>query len=280
MVGLLFSADAWANVTFTAAEARNPRRNLPLSFGAGHRAGDGSVHPANVAYLAALPSAPELDARVRALEQGAAEHRAAGREEAARSDDAEKKSLLERASTLDRGIAHARDDRVGTAVMELAFPGLGVQLMALAIMLSTFGCVNGLIRWALAIRDGPRRAVLRACRSVEPSRRSAWGLILQGAWAARDLSDLGQLLDYVIFAAPFYVLTVIGLFVLRRTRPDAERPYRAFGYPVVPALYVVLCAAIMLDLLVVKPLYTWPGLGIVLTGVPVYFLWRRSRRGG
>jgi basic amino acid/polyamine antiporter, APA family len=105
----------------------------------------------------------------------------------------------------------------------------------------------------------------------------AAGLVLQGVWASLLIfsGTYGQLLDYVIFAALlFYVLTVAGLFVLRRTRPDAERPYRALGYPVVPALYVFLCAVLALDLLVVKPVYTWPGLIIVLTGIPVYFLWR------
>jgi APA family basic amino acid/polyamine antiporter len=105
----------------------------------------------------------------------------------------------------------------------------------------------------------------------------AVGLLLQGAWASLLVfsGSYSQLLDYVIFAALlFYVLTVAGLFVLRYKRPDAERPYRALGYPVLPAVYVVLCAVIMLDLLVVKPTYTWPGLIIVCTGIPVYFLWR------
>jgi APA family basic amino acid/polyamine antiporter len=107
----------------------------------------------------------------------------------------------------------------------------------------------------------------------------AAGLILQAVWASllTFSGTYGQLLDYVIFAALlFYVLTATGLFVLRRKRPDAERPYRAVGYPVVPAVYVFLCAVVMLDLLFVKPLYTWPGLVIVLSGIPVYFLWRRQ----
>jgi APA family basic amino acid/polyamine antiporter len=105
----------------------------------------------------------------------------------------------------------------------------------------------------------------------------AIGLLLQGAWASLLVfsGNYNELLNFVIFAALlFYALTAAGLFVLRRTRPNAERPYRALGYPVLPALYVLLCALIMLDLLVVKPEYTWPGLIIVLTGVPVYFLWR------
>jgi APA family basic amino acid/polyamine antiporter len=108
----------------------------------------------------------------------------------------------------------------------------------------------------------------------------AAGLLLQGGWAIllTFSGTYSQLLDYIIFAALlFYVLTVVGLFVLRRKRPNAERPYRAFGYPVIPAIYILLCTVVMFDLLVVKPLYTWPGLIIVLTGFPVYFLWRAVR---
>jgi APA family basic amino acid/polyamine antiporter len=192
----------------------------------------------------------------------------------------EKDKILEQASTTERGIAYAKDGRVGTALMELVWPQFGVQAMAIAIMISTFGCTNGLILsgarlyYAMA-RDGLFfQSVGRLNRHGVP----AAGLILQALWASllTFSGTYGQLLDYVIFAALlFYVLTVTGLFVLRRTRPDAERPYRALGYPVLPALYVCLCAAIMLDLLVVKPIYTWPGLIIVLTGIPVFFLWRR-----
>jgi APA family basic amino acid/polyamine antiporter len=109
----------------------------------------------------------------------------------------------------------------------------------------------------------------------------AAGLILQCAWAVLLVfsGSYGQLLDYVIFAALlFYALTVVGLFVLRRKQPQAERPYRAIGYPILPALYVFLCAVVMIDLLVVKPDYTWPGLLIVLTGAPVYFLWKTKAK--
>src|SRR5262249_19788917 len=109
----------------------------------------------------------------------------------------------------------------------------------------------------------------------------AAGLVFQCVWASLLVfsGTYGDLLDYVIFAALlFYVLTVLGLFVLRRKRPDAERPYRAVCYPILPALYLFLCAIVMLNLLVVKPVYTWPGLLIVLTGVPVYFLWKIKAR--
>ncbi len=255
MVGSLFAADAWNNVTFTAGEIRNARRNLPLSLVIGVGLVVTLYLLANVGYLAALP----LHGDPAAV--------------------AEEKAHPGSATPLELGIDHARDERVGTAVMEVVSPRYGAGLMAVAIMVSLFGCANGLILsgarlyYAMA-RDGLFFPVVgRLNRFAVP----AAGLILQGLWASLLIfsGTYGQLLDYVIFAALlFYVLTVTGLFVLRRTRPDAERPYRAVGYPLLPGLYVLLCAAIMLDLLVVKPVYTWPGLLIVLTGIPVYFLWR------
>jgi len=250
MVGSLFSADAWNNVTFTAGETRNPRRNLPLSLAMGTGLVITLYLLANVAYLAALP-----------LEG------------------------TEHASTpFARGIQHAQDDRVGTAVIELVSPTWGARLMAIGIMISTFGCVNGLTLMGARLYYAMARDGLFFERVGRLSRRGvpAAGLVLQGLWAIllAFSGTYSQLLNYIIFATlMFYVLTVSGLFILRRTRPDAERPYRAFGYPVLPAVYVVLAALIMLDLLIVKPENTWPGMIIVLTGIPVYFLWRlRARR--
>jgi APA family basic amino acid/polyamine antiporter len=256
MVGSLFSADAWNNVTFTAGEVKNPRRNLPLSLAMGTGLVIVLYILANVAYLAALPVEGVKDAP----------------------------------TTFERGIGHAQDERVATALMEEVSPKLGLDrispnfgpaFMAVAIMISTFGCNNGLILagarlyYAMA-RDG---LFFQSVGRLNARGVPAVGLVLQGIWSAllTFSGTYGQLLDYVIFAnLLFYVLTVSGLFVLRRKRPEAERPYRAFAYPLLPAIYVVLCAVIMLDLLVVKPLYTWPGLIIVLTGIPVYFLWRRK----
>jgi APA family basic amino acid/polyamine antiporter len=245
MVGSLFSADAWNNITFTAGEIRNPRRNLPLSLALGTGLVIVLYLLANLAYLAALPIQGDPTG----------------------------------ATTFERGIAHAKDDRVGTAVLELAAPSLGVPFMAIAIMISTFGCVNGMtlmgarLYYAMAKDNLFFYSVGRLNRRGVP----AMGLILQGVWSVLLVfsGTYNELLDYVIFAALFfYVLTVIGLFILRWKMPDAPRPYRAFGYPVIPALYVLLCAVIMINLLVVKPVYTWPGLIIVLAGIPVYFLWR------
>jgi APA family basic amino acid/polyamine antiporter len=281
LTGSLFSADAWNNVTFTAGEVKNPRRNLPLSLALGTGLVIVLYLLANVAYLGALRlrGDPGLDESVQVREERAAALEAAGRKEDAQTLRHEADGLIARASTSDRGIAHAQDDRVGTAVMELVSPRFGAQFMAIAIMISTFGCLNGIILmgarlyYAMA-RDGLFfQGVGRLNRRGVP----AVGLLLQGAWAIllTFSGTYSQLLDYIMFAAlVFYALTVIGLFVLRRRRPDAERPYRAFGYPVIPALYVLLCSAVMIDLLVVKPVYTWRGLIIVLTGFPVYFLWR------
>jgi amino acid transporter len=207
------------------------------------------------------------------------------REDASQSEElaAEARARIDNAyagKTEELGISHARDDRVGTAAMQLISPRLGAPLMAIAIMVSTFGCLNGLILagarlyWAMA-RDG---LFFRPTGVLNARGVPAAGLVLQGIWSVLLIfsGTYSELLDYVIFAALlFYVLTVSGLFILRVRKPDAERPYRALGYPLLPLVYVVVCTLIMLDLLIVKPGFTWPGLAIVLTGVPAYFIWRQ-----
>jgi APA family basic amino acid/polyamine antiporter len=236
MVGALFSADAWNNVTFTAGEVRHPRRNLPLSLALGVGIVCALYIACNLVYLNVLP----LEA-----------------------------------------IQRAPEDRVATAAAARILGPVAVQLMAVAIMISTFGCANGMILagarvyYAMAL-DGLffRRASTLDQRHHTP----AFALAIQCMWAALlTLSgSYSDLLDYVIFAVLlFYILTIAGLFVLRRTRPELERPYRAFGYPFLPAAYVVVAGLIEVLLLLYKPSYTWPGLIIVLLGVPVYFLWRK-----
>jgi APA family basic amino acid/polyamine antiporter len=179
-----------------------------------------------------------------------------------------------------RGIQYAAEDRVATAAAYMIFGPSAASIMAVAIMISTFGCLNGLI---LA---GPRlyyamaqdRLFFATTGLLNARGVPAGGLWLQMVWAAAlTLSGTyGNLLDYVVFAALlFYVLTVAGLLILRKTRPHIERPYRVFGYPWLPGGYVVVAAALMIDLLFVKPTYTWPGLLIMLTGVPVYVFWQR-----
>jgi APA family basic amino acid/polyamine antiporter len=237
MVGALFSSDAWNNVTFTAGEVRNPKRNLPLSLALGAGVVSALYVASNFVYLNVL--------------------------------------------TLD-AIKAAPEDRVATAAAAVMFGPIAVQLMAGAIMVSTFGCVNGLILAGARVyytmaRDG---LFFQRVGTLDPQHHApVASLAIQCVWAVLlTLSgQYGDLLDYVIFAVLlFYMLTIAGLFVLRRTKPDMERPYRAFGYPVVPALYIVAAGLIEVLLLAYKPNYTFPGLIIVLLGVPVYFLWRKK----
>jgi APA family basic amino acid/polyamine antiporter len=246
MVGPLFSSDAWNNVTFTASEVKNPSRTLPLSLIGGVGLVMILYFLTNLAYLCLLPLAGSM----------------AG------------------ATVSERGIQYAAEDRVATAAASMIFGGNATVIMAVAIMVSTFGCLNGLILAGPRLYYAMARDQLffAGTGHLNSAGVPSAGLWLQALWASLlTLSGTyGNLLDYVVFAALlFYVLTVLGLFRLRRLQPEARRPYRAFGYPWLPGLYVLVASVIMLDLLFVKPTYTWPGLLIVLTGVPVYFFWRR-----
>jgi APA family basic amino acid/polyamine antiporter len=247
-VGSLFSADAWNNVTFTAGEIRNPKRNLPLSLAIGTGVVLLLYVLCNFVYLSVLPLVGDPHG----------------------------------ATILDRGIQYAQEDRVATAVMERAFTGYGAKLMAVAILISTFGCVNGMLLAGARVYYAMSRDGLffkSVGKLSEKSKTPVNSLWVQCVWACLLCisGSYGQLLDYVIFAVlVFYILTIFGLFVLRRTRPDVPRPYRAFGYPVLPALYIVMATWICLVLLRYKPQYTWPGLILVLLGVPVYLVWRRQ----
>src|SRR6266567_97736 len=181
-------------------------------------------------------------------------------------------------------------DRVASATVDAIFPGRGAAIMAVAIMISTFGCNNGLILagarayYAMA-RDG---LFFKKSGELNHKHVPAWGLIVQGIWAAalvlpRTIDAQGNfgslyndLLTYVISAALiFYILTILGIIVLRKKRPDAERPYKAFGYPIVPVIYIVGAAVITIVLFIYQPAQTWPGLAIVATGIPVYFIWKK-----
>jgi APA family basic amino acid/polyamine antiporter len=250
LVGSLFSSDAWNNVTFAAAEVHEPRRNLPRALIYGTGLVSILYILANVAYLNVLPM------------QG----------------------TPEAATVLGRGLAHATQDRVGSAVAESIFGPVGATLMAIAILISTFGCNNGLILAGARVYYAMARDRLFFARAGNLNRNSvpAAALIAQSIWVSLLCltGTYGQLLDYVIFAALiFYALTTVGLFRLRKLRPDAERPYRALGYPVLPALYIVLAASVAVILLIADKtrVQALSGLVIVLLGVPVYFLWRRAK---
>jgi len=248
-VGSLFSADAWNNVGFTAAEVKNPKRDVALSMALGTTIVIVLYCLANIAYLCTLPFAQ---------------------------------------------IQNAPDGRVATAALSAIFGGAGAAIMAIAIVISTFGCNNGLIlagsRVAYAMaRDG---LFFRATGKLNSRGVPGAALVCQGIWIAillllrtRRVDGSGtvtygnlynDLLNYVVFSVLiFYALTIAGIFVLRRKRPEAERPYRAFGYPFLPVLYIVAAVAIMLVLLLYQTQTTWPGLMIVLLGVPVYLIWSR-----
>ncbi len=248
LVGSLFSSDAWNNVTFAAAEVHEPRRNLPRALLYGTGLVTLLYILANVAYLNVLPLQGTADAT----------------------------------TVVGRGIANATQDRVGSAVAESIFGPVGATLMAIAILISTFGCNNGLILAGARVYYAMARDRLFFARAGNLNRNSvpAAALIAQSVWVSLLCltGTYGQLLDYVIFAALiFYALTTVGLFRLRKLRPDAERPYRAIGYPFLPALYIVLATAIAIILLIADKTraQALSGLVIVLLGVPVYFLWRK-----
>jgi APA family basic amino acid/polyamine antiporter len=244
-IGSLFAADAWNNITFTAGEVRNPRRNVPLSLALGTLIVIGLYTLANVAYLVVLPLST---------------------------------------------VQHAPSDRVAAAMLAAVFPTAGAKLMAIAIMVSAFGCVNGMVLagarayYAMA-RDG---LFFRGASRLNAAHVPGFALVLQGAWtvflmlirtfnpATGQFGNLySNLLDYVISAALiFYILTIAGVFVLRYRAPAAERPYRAFGYPVVPGLYIAAALIILVILFRYRTSTTIPGLIIVLIGVPVFVAFR------
>ena len=180
-----------------------------------------------------------------------------------------------------RGIQHASEDRVATAALGAIFHSGGAWLMAAAILISTFGCANGMtlagarVYYAMS-RDG---LFFKSVGKLHPRYKTpVAGLLVQCLWTVLLCvsGSYSQLLDYIIFAElVFYILTISGLFLLRFRQPDAPRPYKAWGYPFLPALYIVMAAWICLVLLRYKPQYTWPGLALVLLGIPVYLFWSR-----
>ncbi|MEP6550615.1 MAG: amino acid permease, partial [Gemmatimonadales bacterium] len=248
LVGSLFSSDAWNNVTFAAAEVHNPQRNLPRALIYGTGLVSILYILANVSYLTVLP--------MHGVKDGA--------------------------TVMQRGVEFAMQDRVASAMAETIFGPVGASIMAVAILISTFGCNNGLILsgarvyYAMA-RD---RLFFRKAGTLNKNSVPAAALVAQSIWTSLLCltGTYGQLLNYVIFAALiFYALTTVGLFRLRKLRPDAERPYKVVGYPVLPALYIILASAIALILLIANQTRAQAisGLVIVLLGVPVYFIWRK-----
>ena len=249
LVGSLFSSTAWLGVTSAASEVKDPKRNLPRALLMGTGVVTLLYITANLAYLLVLPMNGTADG----------------------------------VTVLARGVAHATQDRVGVAAAEMIFGASAGTVMACLILVSTFGCNNGLILagsrvfYAMA-KDG---VFFRSAGTLNLKGVPARAMLMQGAWTSLLClsGTYGQLLDYVVFAElAFYALTTVGLFMLRRSRPQAERPYKAFAYPVLPALYIVACSGVAVILLIADKTRAQAvsGLVLVLLGLPVYLLTRRG----
>jgi len=248
LVGSLFAADAWYNVTYLSDEVINPKRNVPLSLFYGTLLISAIYLFTNVVYIIILPLSGSP----------------AGTD------------------VLSRGIQFATDDRVATSAMSVVFGDYAAIIMAIFIMISTFGCNHGLILagprvyYAMA-KDG---LFFKKVGEINSKGVPGFALAVQGVWSVLLClsGTYSDLLDYVIFAVLiFFTLTILAIFVLRRKRPDIPRPYKAFGYPVIPAIYILTTIVIMVILLIYKPDYTFPGLAIVLLGIPVFYIWNKKK---
>ncbi|MGL2993869.1 APC family permease [Flavobacterium sp. TSSA_36] len=243
MVNSLFSSDAWNNVTFIAGEIKDPKRNIPRSLVLGTLIVTVVYVLANVAYLSLLP--------LQGVPSG---------------QDA-----------LSKGIMFAANDRVGAAAASVIMGNTGVFLMSGLIMISTFGCNSGLILsggrlfYAMAQQGLFFKNAMQLNRHQVPA-KALW---LQCLWACILCvsGKFGDLLTYATFASLlFYILTILGVFVLRKKEPNTPRPYKAFGYPVIPALYLIVASGISITLLLYDTLNTGFGLAIVALGIPIYYL--------
>jgi APA family basic amino acid/polyamine antiporter len=238
MVGSIFSSDAWNNVTFIAGEVKNPKRNISLSLFLGTVIVTVIYVTVNLMYVSVLPMTE---------------------------------------------IAHAENDRVAVTASNVIFGNAGTVIIAIMIMISTFGCNNGLIlsgarMYYTMAKDG---LFFKQTGTLNKNAVPETALWIQCAVAAiLCLSGkYGDLLDMISFVVVlFYILTIAGIFILRAKRPDADRPYKAFGYPILPALYIAMAAVFCTALIIYKPGYTWPGLTIVLAGIPIYFLSLKSSK--
>jgi basic amino acid/polyamine antiporter, APA family len=249
LVGSLFSSDAWYSVTYLSGEVVNPKRNVPLSLFFGALIVSVMYILTNYIYIKILPLSGSPGG----------------------------------ADVISRGIQYATDDRVATSAMSVVFGNYAAIIMAIFIMISTFGCNNGLIMTAPRVYYAMAKDGLFFIKAGELNKKGVPGyaIIVQGIWSILLClsGTYGNLLDYVIFAVLiFFTLTILAIFILRVKQPDIPRPYKAFGYPVVPSIYILVTVTIMVILLIYKPDYTFPGLGIVILGIPVFYLWRKFNK--
>jgi basic amino acid/polyamine antiporter, APA family len=251
LVGSLFAADAWYNITYVSGEVINPRKTVPLSLLFGTLVVSLLYLVANLVYIRILPLHGSPDG----------------------------------ADAVARGIQFATDDRVATSVMGVIIGDYAAIIMAVFIMISTFGCSHIMVLAAPRVyyamaKDG---LFFKKISSLNNKGVPSFALIVQGVWSVLLCltGTYSDLLDYVIFAVLlFFTITILAIFVLRKKRPDINRPYKAFGYPVIPAIYIFITLAIEVILLIYKPNYTFPGLIIVLIGIPVFFLWKKFNKNG
>lgn len=246
MVGSLFSADAWYNTTYNSDEVINPEKTIAKSLVVGTVVVSIIYILVNIVYIMALPL----------------------------------KGSPEGVTVAERGIQYATEDRVATAVIYGIIGKKAEIMVALLVVISTFGCNNGIILSGARVFYAMAKDKLFFRKTGELSNRGvpAFSLIIQAVWSIALVfsGSYSQLLDFVTFAAVlFYVLTIGAVFVLRKKHPEMQRPYKAVGYPVIPILYIIACMIIIVFLLIYKPMFTWPGLIIVISGFPVFFLWRK-----
>jgi APA family basic amino acid/polyamine antiporter len=231
MVGSVFSSDAWNNVTFIAGEIKNPQRNIGLSLILGTLSVTIIYFLANLMFVSLMPM---------------------------------------------QEIAFAKDDRIGVVAANIIFGNSGTYIIAILIMISTFGCNNGLILAGARVYStmANDKLFFQKAAVINENGVPANGIWFQCIWASILCltGKYGDLLDYVVFVVLlFYILTIVGIFILRRRLPEYDRPYKALGYPVLPLIYIIAASVLCLILFMYKPAYTWPGLGIVLLGIPVYY---------
>jgi APA family basic amino acid/polyamine antiporter len=252
MVGSVFSSVAWENVTYIAGEIKNPKRNVGLSLLLGTTIVIVIYIATNIMYTAVLPVVPAFSGNMYATESAG-------------------------------NIAFAVQDRVATAASVNIFGEIGTYVIAVMIMISTFGCNNGLILSGARVYYSMAKDKLFLPRAGKLNKNSvpSWALWAQCFWASLLClsGEYSVLLDYVVFVTlVFYMLTIFGIFRLRKSRPDAERPYKAFGYPVLPILYFLVAGTMAIALLIYKWQTSLPGLVIVVMGIPLYYFAERKNK--
>jgi APA family basic amino acid/polyamine antiporter len=249
LVGSLFSSDAWNNVTFISGEIENPKKNIPLALLIGTLSVSVIYFFANIAYLHLLPFYGNPHG----------------------------------ASIFEKGIMFADQDRVGVSAAFMIFGGVASVVMAVLIMVSTFSCNNGIILSSARLFQAMAKDGLFFDRMKNNNEAGvpSFALWVQCIWASvLCLSGkYGLLLDYIMFPVMFfYIITIAGIFILRKNKPELDRPYKVWGYPIIPVLYIILAALFCINLLINKPLTTYPGFAIVLLGIPVYYYWQNKQK--